>query len=241
MGEPPSRTESSSGETSVLGFTSNRGWQMFWKGLPTFPQEHLLSVDQFGLWREHLAWSKRGGVELRALVIQRLSTNIVFLTLLTSSVIGILFSPSKPMDAVRTHLKNADIQSQDFWTGIFLCLTVFASISALYTSFTAWSIFSVISDENSHVLLRSSIGLYAAQLPVRLVSMVIFLFLVTMDLFLFLLVPISAAVTITVAFWLLIIHLTSTYSAFGTYHYQHWRNGSRIDLVQLRRRNDGAL
>lgn len=201
--------------TNVLGYTSYTGWQMFWYGLPEFPQEHLLSVDQFGLWREHLAWSKKSGAELRSLVIQRLSSNTVLLTLLTSSMIGTLFSPSKPLDAVRTELKNHDYASLEFWTGIFLCITVFTTITALYTNFTAWSIFSVISDENVHCFLRSTIGLYASQLPMRVVSMVIFFFLVTMDMFLFLLMPFPWATGITIIFWLLLIHLTSTYSALG--------------------------
>jgi hypothetical protein len=188
---------------------------MFWIGIPAHVFEHILSVDQFGLWREHLAWSKSSGSELRSLVVQRFASNTVFLSLLTSSMIGVLFSPSKPMDAVRIQMKARDHNSLQFWAGICLCITVFSCISALYTNFTAWSIISSISDENSHVLLRSTIGLYAAQLPMRLVSLVIFFFILTMDLFLFILMPVPWALGICISTTLILLHLASTYSAFG--------------------------
>lgn len=116
---------------------SSQKWQMFWFGIPRFPLEHIVSVDQFGLWREQLVSSKSSGSELCSAYVQRFASSSVFLSLPTSAMIGVLFSPSKPMDAVRIQLKAIEHVSTEFWTGIFLCVTVFSCISALYVNFTA--------------------------------------------------------------------------------------------------------
>jgi hypothetical protein len=82
-------------------------------------------------------------------------------------------------------------------------------------NFTAWSVISTISDENSHVLLRSTIGLYSAQLPVILVTWVLFSFVLTIDLLLFILMPWQWAFSLTFLNALVFLHLASTYSALG--------------------------
>ena len=190
-------------------------WQPFWSGLPRFPVEHVITVDQFGLWRQHLMWSKRSGEELRGILTQRLASNVVFLTLLVSSEIGILFSPSEPARLVRKDLRDADYTVVEFYAGLFLCFAILAAIAALYASFTAWSIIYVISNENIHALLRSSLGLYGAQLPSRMIVMAIYLFFIQVSLFLFVIMPHYWAFILTSLGTFLLIHISSTYSAFG--------------------------
>jgi len=189
-------------------------WRPFWCGLLK-SHEYLFSVDQFSMWRRHQVWAHRDGAELRAVVSQRFSSNNVFLSLLISTEVGILFSPSEPADEIRHHLEKAQLDTWGFWAGFVLCFAIFISICALYTSFIAWGITANIGPENVHATLRSSIGLYATQLPNRLIVLSIYLFFLTFLLLLGILIPHAGSVVIASVFLFLMVHINSTYSAMG--------------------------
>jgi hypothetical protein len=165
-------------DTMLEGTESVRPyWRIiYWFGLPRNLLEHFISVDLFGIWRRHLVWAKRDGDELRNTVIARFASTTVFLSLLVSAEIGVFFSPSNVVEIVRKALEMNETRTLEFWTGIVLCVSIFFSISALLANFTSWSIFVVLSQENSATILRSSIGLYSAQMPSRLVVLSIYLF-----------------------------------------------------------------
>lgn len=141
-------------------------WSPFWFGIPENWFEHIICVDLFGMWRRHLIWSKPSGSELREVMTQRFSSTTVFVSLILGAEIGVLFSPSKPIDEMREAFKAQDY-SLEYVAGVALSLSIFFSIAALIANFTAWGIFSVIGDENFQLIARSSIGLYGAQLPNR--------------------------------------------------------------------------
>jgi hypothetical protein len=167
-------------DTMIEGTESVRRYRriIYWFGLPGSVWEHCVSVDLFGIWRRHLVWAKRDGDELRNTVIARFASTTVFLSLLVSAEIGVFFSPSSIVEVVRKALEKNETNTLEFWTGIVLCVSILGSISALLANFTSWSIFVVLSQENSATILRSSIGLYSAQMPSRLVVLSIYLFFV---------------------------------------------------------------
>lgn len=165
-------------DTMIEGSESiKQCWRIFyWFGLPGSLLATCISIDLFGIWRRHLVWAKRDGDDLRNTVIARFASTTVVLSLLVSTEIGVFFSPSTIVEAVRQALEKDESSTLEFWTGIVLCVSIFFSISALLSNFSAWSIFVVLSSENSATILRSSIGLYSAQLPSRLVIASIYLF-----------------------------------------------------------------
>lgn len=141
--------------------------------------EHVVSADLTALWRRHLVWSKKDGDELLRIVVARYTSTTVFLTLLVSAEIGVFFSPSEVTQVIREALSDPEEEySLIYWTGIFLLISIFVSVSALVANFTAWQIFLVLSKQNAAIVLRSSMGLYAAQLPSRLVMISIYLLFV---------------------------------------------------------------
>jgi len=188
--------------------------QPFWCGLPVFPFEHLFTVDQFDVWRKHMLWANTNGQRLQTLLTQRLSSNVVFLSLLLSTEIGVFFSPSSPLNEVRNDF-SAGAPSLDFAAGVFLCLAILMTISAFMANFTAWSIISSISDKNIHAVLRSSLGMYASILPSRLIVVSIYLFFIWIILFFWIVMDQWYALGLTVIGTFLLMHVMSTYSALG--------------------------
>jgi hypothetical protein len=189
-------------------------WKVFWIGLPK-PVEHFFSVDMFSSWRRHQVWANRNGEELRSVVTQRFASNTVFLSLLTSTEIGILFSPSDPAQLFREKLKTHEIDSWGYYAGVFLCFGVFMSICALYTNFVAWGIMANIGKQNVHAILRSTIGMYAIHLPNRLIVLSIYLSFLSFIFLIGILMPKPGALLIAGLFVLVMVHVTSTYSAVG--------------------------
>lgn len=143
-------------------------WQAFWCGIPEFPLEHIFTVDQTGLWRRHMLWANSDGERLRTLLTQRLASNVIYLSLLLSTEIGVFFSPSSPLNEVREDFEQGNT-TLEFAAGLVLCFGILMTVSAFMANFTAWSIVAAISNENIHSILRSSIGLYASILPSRLI------------------------------------------------------------------------
>jgi hypothetical protein len=116
------------------------------------------------------------------IVVARYTSTTVFLSLLVSAQMGVFFSPSNVMEDVRQALADPnDAISLKYWTGICLLVSIFVNIAALIANFTAWQIFLVLSKENASILLRSSMGLYAAQLPSRLVMLSIYLLFISVS------------------------------------------------------------
>lgn len=183
-------------------------------GLPRL-HEHLVSVDHFPIWRRHVAWSRQSGINLRDQTIQRFSSNMVFMSLLLGTTVGVLFSPSKPADAMREHLFNSDYDSYDFWAGLLICFSIPLTLCTLVATFTAWAVVSVLSDSNAHCFLRSSVGLYASQLPSRLIVLSIYIFLIWMIIFLYILLPNLWAIIVTVVSAVLFGYIISFYSSVG--------------------------
>mmetsp|Transcript_18680 Transcript_18680/g.27043 ORF Transcript_18680/g.27043 Transcript_18680/m.27043 type:complete len:251 (+) Transcript_18680:107-859(+) len=146
---------------------------------------------------------------------QRFASNMVFISLLLSAEIAVLFSPSAPADTMRERLKNSEYDTVDFYAGLALSMSIFLSLSALVATFTAWAIISSISDSNAHCILRSSIGLHATQLPSRLIVSAIGAFLIWNILFLFILLPKVWAIIVTVMACTLYMYIVSIYSALG--------------------------
>lgn len=146
---------------------------------------------------------------------QRFATNMVFMSLLLSSEVAVLFSPSTPADVMRERLKNEEYGTYDFWAGALLCISIFVTLSSLVATFTAWAIVSSLGDHNAHCVLRSSVGLYTAQLPSRLIVTALYLFLSWMVFFMFILLPKSWAIGVTVCCVTLFVHVVSIYSSLG--------------------------
>ena len=199
-------------ERIVMSYTNR--CKTLWVGLPR-PFEHFITVDQFSGWRRHQVWAHRNGEELKNILTQRFAANTVFLSLLMATEIGILFSPSPPADLFRDKLKNSLFDTWGYYSGLFLCLAVFFTVCALYTNYVAWGIIANIGRDNVHTILRSTIGSYAVQLPQGLIVLSIYFFFITFVCLLGILMPHVAALVISVCFILLMIHITSTYSALG--------------------------
>jgi hypothetical protein len=98
-------------------------------------RQYILALDQFSQWRKHQVWAHRDGEELKNIISQRFASNTIFLSLLISTEVGILFTPSEPGIVFREHLKDGNVATWGFWSGIILVIGVFVSICALYTTF----------------------------------------------------------------------------------------------------------
>jgi len=174
-----------------------------------------MSVDLTSRYRRHLVWAKqRNGEKLLSIVIARYQYTTVFCSLLVTADLGVFFSPSNVVEEVRVALKAGDVNLH-FMTGVVLSLSIVLSLSALIANFTAWSVFVVLSSENAGTILRSSLGLYSAQLPSLLVVVSIYVFFLWVAMFWFVLLPTGGATVMAVMGILIFGHIASTYSAMG--------------------------
>ena len=144
--------------------------------LPRFPFEWLLSVDHFPIWRLHLIYSHSDGKNLRDILIQRFSSNMVILSLFLSIEVATLFSPSDAATDVRHALRDEEYSSVKFAIGIIIIFDIIITLMAILAAFTAWAMVSAIGDKNVHYIVRSSVGLYATQLPSRMLVAATYLF-----------------------------------------------------------------
>jgi hypothetical protein len=140
---------------------------------------HFVSVDMSSLWRRHAIHSKKGN-KLRKPLTQRFSSTTIFLSVILAAEIGIITSPAEIVEDVRVALKCRSY-NLEFWTGIVLSFSTLSSITALTSNYSAWAIFTAISDENMRVICASSMGLYAAQLPNILIVVVFYSFLLSVS------------------------------------------------------------
>ncbi|CAB9510573.1 expressed unknown protein [Seminavis robusta] len=190
-------------------------WMAFLFGVTRSPWEYLITVDLSNTWRRHLVWSKKNGDELKNVVTQRFASSTVFLSLLFSSELSILYTPSDPGNDIRVALLARDYRSAEYWTGVVICFAIFFSVTALVANFTATSIFSSLSKENAPIVLRSTLGLYAAQLPSRLVTGAIYLFFLVVICTWVILMPQGLSLGLGVVASILLIHIVNTFSSMG--------------------------
>jgi hypothetical protein len=119
------------------GLVLSRHFWGVWFGIHGSVWENFVSIDLSGLWRRHVVWAKNDGGDLRNTVTARFASTTVFLSLIVGAELGVLFSPSTIVEVVRQALADTATDSLKFWTGIVLCVSIFFSISAMISNFTA--------------------------------------------------------------------------------------------------------
>lgn len=179
-------------------------------------REWFFTVDGFSIWRRHLAWSFSDGKDLRDYMTQRYASCMVFMSLLLSIELNVLFNSAGVTTEVRRALMEEQHATVSFWTGIAVILSAVLTLLSLISTFTAWSMVSSISEANAHCIFRSSIGQYAAELPGRFIVGSIYSFLIWLIMFFFLLLPLGIwSILLMVIGIVLFVHVIATFSAFG--------------------------
>lgn len=179
-------------------------------------REYLITVDNFSLWRRHLAWAKNDGEDLRGYMTQRYASNMVFLSLLLSTELSVLFNSAHVTTEVRMSLLEGNHHTLGFWAGMMVLLSAVLTILSLVSTFTAWAMVNAVNPINAHCIFRSSIGQYAAELPGRCIVGSIYSFLLSFFLYLFLLLPFGIwSLTLLLVSTGLLVHIVSVFSAFG--------------------------
>ena len=210
----PRRDFSTQTWTSVLGLVKAR--------------EYLVAVDNFSVWRRHLAWGIGSGEDLREHMTKRYASSMVFMSLLLSTELAVLFNSAGVTTQVRKALANQEQHTISFWIGILIILSAVLTILSLISTFTAWSMVSAIHKENARCVLRSSIGQYAAELPGRFIVSSIYAFLLWVILFFFILLPVGAYSVVLLLFAIgLFIHTITAFSCFGRIIMHSGAMGSR--------------
>jgi hypothetical protein len=100
------------------------------------------------------------GGDLREYMTQRYASSMVFMSLLLSTELAVLFNSASVASHVRDALLAEQHGSIEFWVGICIILSAVFTILSLLSIFTAWTMVSSISNTNAHCILRSSIGQY---------------------------------------------------------------------------------
>jgi hypothetical protein len=179
-------------------------------------REYFVTVDNFSIWRRHLAWAMENGQDLRAYMTQRYASNMVFMSLLLSTEMSILFNSAEVTNNVRIQLQLANHYSVSFWAGFILIVSALLTLLSLISTFTAWAMVNAVDEANAHCLFRSSIGQYAAELPGRFIVCSIYSFLLSFMLFFFLLLPVGIwSMTLLLLTLGLFIHVVAAFSSFG--------------------------
>jgi hypothetical protein len=147
---------------------------------------------------------------------QRFASNMVFMSLLLSTELGVLFNSSHITTEVREHLRAGNHLSISFWAGFMIICSALLTLFSLISTFTAWAMVNAVDEANAHCIFRSSIGQYAAELPGRFIVCSIYSFLISFLLFLFLLLPFGIwSITLLVVSMALFMHVVAAFSAFG--------------------------
>ena len=179
-------------------------------------REFVITVDHFSIWKRHMAWAMESGKDLREYMTQRYASSMVFMSLLLSTELGVLFNSAGVTTQVRQSLMNERHDTISFWIGIFIIFSAILTLLSLIATFTAWSLVSAISDSNAHCILRSSIGQYVAELPGRFIVGAIYSFMIWLTLFFFLLLPLGFwSILLLVMTVGLFVHTIFSFSAFG--------------------------
>ena len=179
-------------------------------------REYVITVDHFSIWKRHLAWAMEDGKDLRDYLTQRYASSMVFMSLLLSAELGVLFNSAPVTTTVRSCLMTEQVATLSFWTGMMIIVSSLLTILGLISTFTAWTMVSAVSPHNAHCIFRSSIGQYAAELPGRFIVGAIYSFMIWLIMFFFLLLPLGFWSFLLLIFALtLFIHTITAFSAFG--------------------------
>lgn len=179
-------------------------------------REFFITVDNFSIWRRHLAWAMENGKDLRAYMTQRYGSSMVFMSLLLSTELSILFNSAGVTTEVRKELREGNHESVSFWAGFMIIISAILTVLSLISLFTAWGMVNSIDEVNAHCIFRSSIGQYAAELPGRLIVCSIYTFLVAFMMFFFLLLPIGPwSILLLAVTVFLFVHIVTSFSALG--------------------------
>mmetsp|Transcript_20665 Transcript_20665/g.44718 ORF Transcript_20665/g.44718 Transcript_20665/m.44718 type:complete len:707 (+) Transcript_20665:147-2267(+) len=198
----PRRDYSSQTWTSLLGLLKTR--------------EFFVTVDHFSIWRRHQAWAIEDGGLLREHMTKRYASSMVFMSLLLSTELGVLFNSSTVTSDMRTALREQQFGTIYFYVGCSIMLSVIFSVLSLIAIFTAWSLVSAVNDKNAHCIFRSSIGQYAAELPGRFIVSSIYAFLLWVIMFFFVLTGGGVFSAVILCFTIgLFIHTVAAFSSFG--------------------------
>jgi len=145
------------------------------------PQDLFWPLDLSTEWRRHLIWSKKDdGRILIEVVTSRFASTLTFLSLLFSAEVGTYFSPSGIATEVRASLRQGPGRAENRLTyaaGMVLIISIIVTASAILANYSALLLFKSVDPANASVVLRSDVGVYAAQLPSRLTVLSIYLFL----------------------------------------------------------------
>lgn len=181
------------------------------------PREYFITVDNFSIWRRHLAWAMEGeGSDLRGYMVQRYSSSMVFMSLLLGAALSVLFNSNMVMTEIRKDMRENKCGSLSFWTGFTMLVSVILTILSIISTFTAWGMVNAISDANAHAVLRSSIGLYVAELPGRFIVASIYCFLIWIVMLCRIMLPLGYWSLFVVIVTLgLFFHVVVVFSAFG--------------------------
>jgi hypothetical protein len=179
-------------------------------------REYIVTVDHFSIWRRHLAWAMENGKDLREYMTQRYASSMVFMSLLLSIELGVLFNSAGVTTDVRHALLEERHTSVAFWAGMSIILSAILTLLSLISTFTAWTMVSSVSEENAHCIFRSSIGQYCAELPGRFIVSSIYSFLAWLIMFFFLLLPFGYWSMLLMIIGVgLFVHVITAFSAFG--------------------------
>lgn len=181
-------------------------------------KDFLVSVENTPKWRLHQVFAHKDGKGLRELVVGRISSNMVIMTLMLSTTVAILFSPSDVCTTMRRNLgSNHPEDPIQSIIGHFLLVSIFLALFAIISNFSAWMIIQSASPENSRAIIMSSLGLFATYLPSVLVFFAINIVIIYMMLWVYVLIPDGAAVGTVYSVFVLFIYffIVATYSSLG--------------------------
>lgn len=179
-------------------------------------REFLITVDHFSIWKRHLAWAIADGKELRDYMTQRYSSSMVFMSLLLSTELSVLFNSAVVTTEVRHALEEERYDTVPFWVGIVIIVSAILTLLGLVSTFTAWGMVSAVNEVNAHCVFRSSIGQYVADLPGHFIVGSIYTFSIWLVLFFFLLLPVGFSSFLLLGITSgLFVHTITVFSAFG--------------------------
>jgi hypothetical protein len=179
-------------------------------------RECFIVVNNYPIWRRHLAWAMENGGDLRNYMTQRYASSMVFLSLMLAAELNVLFNSSPVTTGIRLSLHDQSHFTLKFWVGVTILVSIILTLLSLVVTFTAWGMVSAISDENAHCILRSSIGQYVGELPQRFTVASIYSFLIWIMMFIFVLIPVGFwSILLLLIVLFLLFHTITVFSAFG--------------------------
>jgi len=179
------------------------------------PMEFFVPFDQTTLWRRHVAWAKPKGKEIRDYVVQRFSSNMVFLSLLLGTNMATLMNSSRVATEIREATMGELYYSLKFYIGVIMALASCVTIVGLVATYTSWSMISAVSDTNANTVLRSSMGQYVTALPSRFVVASLYLFLLWLMLLLIVIISGPLVLVLLSVTLFLFFQVVISLSAFG--------------------------